>query len=134
MVKYYHFTWLQLPFLEESKHTKHILQSFTQYACIESTELNDLRLIICLRKSEVIAKRISVCIAPVLITSWICYHRNYGVILSQSDVIGMPFCQGAKHNDWLFHSCHGNRSLKSSHYDSRGAWHTVYATLLSNYR
>ena len=62
MVNYYHFTWLQLPFLEQSKHTKHILQSFTQYACIESTELNDLRLIICLRKSEVIAKRISVCI------------------------------------------------------------------------
>ena len=119
MVNYYHFTWLQLPFLEQSKHTKHILQSFTQYACIESTELNDLRLIICLRKSEVIAKRISVCIvililmehAPARMTSWICYHRNYGVILSQSDVIGMPFCQGAKHNGWLFHSCHGNRSL-----------------------
>ena len=53
--------------------------------------------------------------------------------LFQSDVIGMPFCQGTKHNSCLLPSCYGNRSMSSSHYDLRGASHTVYAMLLSNY-
>ena len=27
----------------------------------------------------------------------------------------MSFCQGTKHNSWLFPSCYGNRSMLSSH-------------------
>ena len=33
----------------------------------------------------------------------------------QSDVIKRPFCQGTKHNSWLYSSCYGNISTLSSH-------------------
>ena len=59
-----------------------------------NTEINDLRIIICLRKSEVIVEKISVCNvieklmehgmfchAPVPMMSYICYRGNFDVIL-----------------------------------------------------
>ena len=50
------------------------------------------------------------------------------------DIIETSFYQGTKHNSWLFHSCYSNISMASSHLNSRIAWHTVYAILLSNYK
>ena len=70
-----------------------------------NTELNHLRIIICLRKSEITVGRISDCNA---------IEKLMEHTLSVS-------------------SSH-RRSLSSLTYDSRGAWHTVYAMLLSNYK
>ena len=32
-----------------------------------------------------------------------------------NDVIGMPFCKDAKHDDWLFPGCNGYRSVLLFH-------------------
>ena len=62
-------------------------------------------------------------------TSQISSRSSYDVILMSKGAIGMSFCQGTKHNsvalviDLWRHLTH----------NSRGAWHTVYAMLLSNY-
>ena len=71
------------------------------------------------------------------LSAMLLYQRRHRYVIEatmmsywfQSDVIGMPFCQGFKRNIWLFPSCYGNRYM----YDSRRAWHTVYSVLLSNY-
>ena len=56
-------------------------------AIVYNTKLNGLRKIICLRKSEVSVEIISVCKvticpAPILMTSQTYYRKNYDVILN----------------------------------------------------
>ena len=113
---------------------------------IYNTELNDLRIIICLRKSEAFVERLSVCYVtekyaehglyylPCSGTNDIIYllPQQLQVHIDVCDVIETSFCQGTKHNNWLFICCHGNRLWRHLTYNSREAWHTVYAMLALN--
>ena len=85
-----------------------------------NTELNDLRIIICLRKSECIVERISVynVIEKLIEHGILCLPCSYtndviDLLRSNYDVILIISCHGTKHNNWLFPSCYGNRSVSS---------------------
>ena len=112
-----------------------------------NTELSDIRIIICLRKSKVSVERISVCKVienlmehgiQFLPCSYISEVINmllyYVVIWCLSDVTKIAFCQVLSMP--VFNSlvamitdlwCHLTDNL-------RGAWHTLYAMHFSNYQ
>ena len=89
-----------------------------------------MRIIICLRKSEVTIERISVCnvIENLMEHGINCLPCSYtsGIIgllpwqlrrhIDFEVIHRMSFCHSTKHKSWLFPSCS---------YGSRGAWHTV---------
>ena len=108
--------------------TNHHLKvfNFSPICVLVSHGINDLRIIICSRNSEVFVERISVCNvdetleehgihschAPEPTASYICYHSNYEFILMSMQ----------RHQDVILPSTTagnskvGNRSMVSSHF------------------